>query len=136
MDKINIEKTEKTPNILFDPEKGIFEMKGNSRPEDVRTFYYPVLEALRTYFDQLTEQGKNNIYDDVPFKGIFQLQYFNSSSAKFIADILLLLKEFADKNTNIEIQWYYEEGDDDMKEVGTDLSEMIKYDFKFIEVTK
>jgi hypothetical protein len=129
MNKINIEPTEKTPAILFDPEEGIFEMKGNSRPEDVRIFYYPVMDALRTYYEQITKHDLG----DKPFKAVFEMHYFNTSSTKFIADILLLLKKFTDKNINLSIHWYYDKDDDDMKEVGTELSEMIQYDFEFFE---
>ncbi len=136
MDRLNIEQTEKTPSILFDPQSGIFQMEGNSRPEDVRAFYYPIIEKIKAYFDNLVAQNNIDQFADNPFIAKFQLQYFNSSSAKFISDILFSFKEYADENINIEIEWLYDEGDEDMKEVGTDLSDMIRYNFKFVEIKK
>jgi len=121
----DIPATEKTPRISFDTESRIFSMDGNSRPEDVREFYMPVIEKMDAYFSSESPS-------EVPYFFSFKLGYFNSSSAKFISDILLGISDYIDKGFNIKIRWFFEEGDEDMREAGRDFSEMIKIDFEFI----
>ena len=44
MEKFVIKETAKTPSINFDPEHGLFEIKGKSIPENSIEFYSPLLE--------------------------------------------------------------------------------------------
>lgn len=132
MKNLNIAPTDKSPKVIFDPEKGLFEMEGNSRPENVRDFYYPIIDGLRDYFDKFISKKES----DKSFKFNFKLEYFNSSSAKFISDIMVVVKNFAEQGVNIKIYWYFEDGDDDMKEVGEDFSDMISYPFNYIMIQR
>ena len=43
---MDIAGTKRTPRILIDGSRGIFEMSGESMPEDLRSFFDPVLEEL------------------------------------------------------------------------------------------
>jgi len=132
MKKLNIAATEKSPKIIFDPEEGLYEMEGNSRPENVRDFYYPIIDTLRDFFDDFVKQEKK----DKSFRFNFKLDYFNSSSAKFISDILVVVKTYSEKGVNIKIYWYFEDGDEDMKEVGEDFSDMISHPFNYIMIKR
>lgn len=132
MKKLNITATDKSPKVILDPESKIFEMEGNSRPENVRDFYYPIIDTLRDY---LEDYVSNNKKDDL-FKFNFKLDYFNSSSAKFISDILVVFKTYAEKGANLKVYWYFEDGDEDMKEVGEDFSDMISTPFNFIMIQR
>jgi hypothetical protein len=132
MKKLNIAATDKSPKITFDPEAGLYEMEGNSRPENVRDFYYPVIDTLRDYFEEYVKEGQL----DKTFKFNFKLDYFNSSSAKFISDIMVVVKTYSEPGAKIKIYWYFEDGDDDMKEVGEDFSEMISFPFNFIMIQR
>ncbi|MDY6800378.1 MAG: DUF1987 domain-containing protein [Bacteroidota bacterium] len=137
MKTLNIEATNKSPRILFDPSKKLFEMKGNSRPENVRDFYYPIIETLRNYFDSIVKDQKSiNDSEEKPFKFNFKLDYFNSSSAKFISDILIIVKDYYEKGIQFKVYWYFEDGDDDMKEVGEDFADMISFPFNYIMVQR
>jgi len=135
MKTINIASTEKSPKVLFDPKKYIFEMEGNSRPENVRDFFYPIIDTLREFFDEI---GPDKKYTDneTAFNFNFKLEYFNSASAKFISDILVIIKNGNDKGLNMKVNWYFDDGDDDMKEVGEDFSEMITFPFSFIMIQR
>ena len=53
MEKFIIEPTANSPRIVLDPEKRTFEFSGESRPENVRKFYLPVLEWLEAYTGSL-----------------------------------------------------------------------------------
>jgi len=89
MKKLNIAATEKSPKVIFDPDHNLFEMEGNSRPENVRDFYYPIIETLNSFFEKYIAKKDFDLKNEKPFKFNFKLDYFNSSSAKFISDILV-----------------------------------------------
>jgi hypothetical protein len=136
MEEIKIPETEKSPRVLFDPENRIFELEGNSRPENVREFYHPIIDKLKNYFEQILSGDHLEDYKENPLKFVYKLEYFNSSSAKFISDILILIGNYVKKGVNVKIYWYFDEGDEDMMEVGEDFSEMIDVPFKMIMVSK
>jgi len=50
MESLKIEATDKTPRIILDPYNDIFEISGNSRPENVSEFYFPVINWLNELF--------------------------------------------------------------------------------------
>ena len=69
-----------------------------------------------------------------PLSFRFEFEYFNSSTAKFLFDIISSIKKLAECNIPTEIAWIYDPGDIDMKEAGEDLSILI--DLKFVYVAK
>ena len=114
MEQIIIEATDRTPNVIFDFENGIFRFKGESYPEDASAFFGPLYQALDTFLDGTFE---NNIVFDVQF------EYFNSSSAKVLMNLFQLLEDAAEnKNKTTVINWYYNEDDDTMQEFGEDFA--------------
>jgi len=133
---LDIPVTEKSPRVLFDPANQIFEMQGNSRPENVRDFYFPIIYKIRKYFEKVVDKKQAEKFNEHGFKFNFKLDYFNSSSAKFIADIILLIKNFSDEGLNMKVYWYFNDGDEDMKEVGEDFSDMVSFPFNYIMVEK
>ena len=76
MEEIKIPETEKSPRVLFDPENRLFELEGNSRPENVREFYHPIIDKLRNYFDKIIDDNKLDDYQENPVKFIYKLEYF------------------------------------------------------------
>ncbi len=134
MEGINIAATEQTPKIVLDPSKRIFEIEGESRPENVHDFFSPILEKLRSYMKSVDNEFHRDIFMELPFTAHFKLMYFNSSSAKFISDILFIFKKYLDKGLKIKIYWYYSEGDEDLRDVGEDLAEMTAFPFYFVMV--
>jgi hypothetical protein len=119
MDSLRIKETTATPLVIFDPINNEFELKGCSRPEDVREFYSPVIKWLEDFNTQIDESLRSK-HKDSPLVFKFKFDYFNSSSAKFILDILVLTNQFHQNGLNMCIDWYFDEHDDDMREVGED----------------
>ena len=76
MEVIKIKGTDDTPTIILDKESGIFEISGRSLPEDVTTFYEPVLNWLDEYQE---EANPKTVF-------AFKLVYFNTASSKLILD--------------------------------------------------
>ncbi len=128
--------TDKTPGILLDGDKHVFEIEGNSRPENVRDFYVPVVQSLNDFFEQRISENKIDEFKDYPFRLNFKLGYFNSSSAKFLADILIDVVAYMQKGVMAKVYWYYDEGDEDMREAGEDFSEMIDLPFNYVMISK
>ncbi len=130
MEKLIIEATVNSPKIVLDPEANVFEFSGESRPENVRNFYLPVLEWLEKYTSQ--ESGLKEPQRTSALDCIFNFEYFNSTSAKYILDIFKSLNALHALGVNLDIKWFYEEDDEDMLEVGEEMSRMSKLKFEYV----
>ena len=130
MHKLIIEPTQKTPKVIFDPEKMIFEISGESRPYDVPEFYLPLLDWLDAYSKYLAQD--NNPSSSIDFN--FTLEYFNSLSAKYILDFCKKLNRLRTEGNNINAKWYYEEEDDYMLESGQEMSKISELPLEFVEI--
>lgn len=128
MDKIIIEPSKKTPKVVIDPEKYYIEMSGNSLPENVRDFFYPLIEQIKDIAEEWKKQGPDKVLFSI------KLNYFNSASAKFLYDLISTVIFLKKSNIHVDINWYFEDGDYDLKEAGEELSEMMEYPFNYISV--
>lgn len=135
MTPLVLKETTATPKIVFDIDNEEFEIKGCSRPEDVRDFYVPVIRWLEEFREEVTDALKEK-YAGAPLVFNFKFDYFNSSSAKFILDVLILINNIHSDGLNIRIDWYFDENDEDMKEVGEELSEVVDFPFEYKSITK
>jgi len=130
MEKFIIEPTANSPRIVLDPDKRTFEFSGESRPENVRKFYLPVLEWLEAYTGALEALHDDQRKFDLQCQ--FNFEYFNSTSAKYILDIFKSLNTINALGVGLDIKWLYEEDDEDMLEVGQEMSRMSKLSFEYI----
>jgi SiaC family regulatory phosphoprotein len=120
MEALRIELTDETPLVILDPKNNVFEFSGKSLPEDVITFYKPVLTWLDTY-------GQSpNAKTLVDFKMI----YFNTASSKMILDILFKLEELNNSGTSVSVRWFFQQEDDDMKEAGEEYGDLVEIPFE------
>jgi hypothetical protein len=131
MEKLIIEPTLNSPRVVLDPEEKVFEFSGESRPENVKSFFMPVLEWLEDYADELSAQDPAN--GKFPLEFHFNFEYFNSTSAKFILDIFKTLSKLHTEGREVGVKWHYEEDDEDMLEVGKEMSRMSRLPFDFVE---
>jgi hypothetical protein len=132
MQRLYIEKTENTPEINFSPDDNIFIIKGTSCPEDVRAMYYPVIEWLKIFVDDVIDGEYENFSSEKALILTTDLAYFNSSSAKFFYDIFTELKRLIDNDIRVMVEWFYDEEDADQKEAGSDIAQLVEMDFVFI----
>ena len=114
MKDLQIPKTTQTPEINFNAKTGQLSFVGRSLPEDSARFYQVVFEWLSIYFDNLPKETKVT----------FELDYFNTSSAKVIFSIIVKLDELYKTSYPITITWIFEEDDEDMKDLGTEYREL------------
>jgi hypothetical protein len=121
MDKIHLQKTKSSPEIIMDFEQGLLEINGESYPENAIAFYRPVFDWLN-----------NVIKSKKPLDVNFRLNYFNTSSSKCVIDILDMLDKYHLDSGSIKIKWFYEDGDDDMLETGEEFSSDLTVPFELI----
>ena len=113
MESLTIKETKYTPQINMDAISGVIEMTGKSYPENTFDFYAPVMQWLNDYFSD--ENEKLTVIN-------MEIIYFNSSSSKLFFDFFDVCD--AKKNShNIEINWIYEEDNENAKEAGEDFIE-------------
>jgi len=122
MDNLLIESTKKTPEVSFNVD-GRIKISGRSIPEDATKFYDDLYEWIFYYCQNPSESTTIDI----------ELEYFNSGSSKAILHILRALVDVAKKGHKITINWYYEEGDDDIMERGEYYESILETKFNFIE---
>jgi hypothetical protein len=122
MDTVNLESTKKTPLVMLDP-AGKIRIGGRSIPEDASKFYDSILNWVLEYVNSPQDSTVVDI----------ELEYFNSGSAKFVMQILRELSELIHNGKDLKINWYYEEGDDDILERGECYSSILDLEINFIE---
>lgn len=124
MENILREGSAKTPAVSFDCTSGILELKGRSIPENSVEFYKP----LNDWIDSYGARPCNETTVDI------KLEYFNTSSSKCILDLFKKLERINKNGTEVRVNWYFEQDDEDMEEAGEDYQAIIKLPFKMIEV--
>ena len=135
MKPFKTESTDISPTIFFDVNKHYIEIGGFSRMENVRTFYQTYFD----WFDKNKAEILSLINPTTKLHVDLKIIYFNSASLKCFLDILLQFKKLysiTDGRSslyNIEVFWYFDEGDDDMLEVGEDYSDVVEIPFTFIQ---
>ncbi len=132
MNPLKIEATEFSPTVILSSEIPLFEISGESRPENTGKFYTPIIDWLNQYKETLiANKDKTANSRDLVFE--FKFDYFNSTSAKYIMDILYQLDKYHAEGLNPKIKWYYDAMDEDMKEAGEEFAKLIKTPIEFIE---
>lgn len=123
MESLIIKNTDDTPYVELNHNEKVFIIKGKSLPEEAVNFYTPINKWLTDY------KKYNKKKSDIVFD--FRLDYFNTSSAKQITKILLILQDL-DENNSVKIRWFYFKDDDDMQSSGLRFSRLIKLNFELI----
>ena len=100
------------PIINFDYQTGIFDISGESYMEETYKFYEPVILWLQDY----VTEGK-------PITFNMKLVYFNTSSSRFILEILYTMKRYQDAGGVVKVNWYYKNDDPDILTEIDDLKE-------------
>jgi len=121
-----INPTSVTPYVLLDTSAELFEIRGRSSPEVSINFYNPIYDHLE---NAKFQQQKGD------FTANFALEYFNTSSTKCLLGILKRLADFQDQGKTVIVNWYYEEDDEDVLEIGEDLSYFVDIEFNFKPIT-
>ena len=125
MEKLIIEPTFNNPKVIFNPEEDYYEISGKSLPENVNEVYIPIFNWIHENIEKIKNKIELNI----------KLGYINTASSKMIMELMIMLDKHNKKNDNILINWFYEEDDDYMKEVGEDFAGVINLPFNICSIT-
>ncbi len=120
-EELQIEKTRYTPQILL--REGDISFEGRSVLNDPYHLYQPVYNWIKEYVQKKPSDTKINL----------KFEYINTSSMKWVFEILRIFLENPELKEKLYINWYYEEGDDDMKELGEIIKSFLNSSFQLIE---
>lgn len=125
MENFFLKGSEETPTITLNADTGIMEISESSYPEYTNEIYNPVLEWLEEY---TTEPNQKLIFN-------FRLDYFNTSTSFRFQQIINLLNEYhLNKEGNVTVNWFYQDGDIDMLENGEDYAKDAKMPFNLVVI--
>lgn len=124
MDSMIFEGNTKSPAIDFNAKTGILKISGRSIPDDTFKVYNPIIEWLNQYSIQ---PNKTTTLD-------IRFEYINTSSSKFVFEILKKLEKLSNAGNDVTINWYYEEDDEDMMETGEDFQSIINIPIHILEI--
>lgn len=112
------------PSIDFDAKKNQLDISGYSIPEDAKHFYSNLIIWTESYFKQKPKVVKLN----------FNFVYFNSSSSKYIFELLKVFQKAEKNGVEVNVTWRYEEDDEDMLESGQTYQQLTNLPFEFIAI--
>lgn len=117
-----LEKTKRTPSVELSEKKLV--VKGECYPENIAEFSEPIMDNLRDVLDKTQA-----------LEVIFELIYFNSSSAMFLFDLFNMLDDAAGAGCEISVKWCYAADDDSMEEAGADFEDAFEHASYMLEAS-
>ncbi len=123
MNKLIIEATDEFPHVLLDKEAGKFEISGISIPHNSADFYGQLVDWFKNYSKSPNPETVLEC----------KLDYFNTSSHKYLTEIFKILDELHKSGNTSKILWYSNVEDEDMKLIGQELSHFLDLPFEFKE---
>jgi len=117
VENLEIIGSETSPSINFNKQKNQFNIEGRSLMEDANKFYKPLQGWL-------TEYRKNP--NPITVLNI-RLDYLNTATSRQFFDLFKILEGIPDS----KIVWQFSDEDEDMEEMGQELSELVTVPFEF-----
>jgi len=117
---LKFESTEDCPEVMLDADLSIFQIAGNSTPEDVNTVYEPIENWL---------DSDGLVLNHCQCKMFFR--YLSTSSHHKVFNILRKLNAMFLDGKKLSVEWAYENIDDDMLRLGLDFASILDIPFEF-----
>jgi len=124
MDDLIIKPTRRTPEVIL--VKGNIKFKGRSVPTNPEMFYQPLFDWIKAY----SSVAKG------PTKIELNFEYINTASTKWIFSMLKQMGATSGSEKELDVTWYYEEGDDDMYDLGVILQSLVHSRFQLIKTSE
>lgn len=119
MKDLIIEQSKISPYVNFGYKTGIFRMEGRSIHENPHDFYKNIFNWVEKYF-------QNPVKKTIM---IIKLEYANSGSSKSILELLRVFKKYYDTGNPCVVEWYYEEEDEAIHNLGLHYQESVQIPF-------
>lgn len=116
------DKTRNTPSIIYDEKNKCVYFEGDCTPEDSVFFFESFIPKLLNLINENKASSLN-----------FNLNYYNSSSAKCFLDMFITISKIHNIKNSLKVEWQFDNEDIEMKEPGETFEIITKLDFKFIE---
>jgi hypothetical protein len=123
MHELRIPATTNLPEIFLSPD-GFIKVKGRSIHENIFDFFKPVELWIRDYIKTPAEMTVVDI----------ELEYCNSASSKLLINIIQQISQVRNQHRKLQVNWYYEDGDEDILERGEYFSSILSIPFNFIKI--
>ena len=123
MEELRIPPSKNTPEIILQ-DAGTVKIRGRSIHENAADFFVPVDKWISEYI--------NNPADITTVD--MSLEYFNSASAKIFITLLQKITWVTLKHKKFVINWYYEDGDEDIFERGEYFSSILNVRINFVKI--
>lgn len=121
MKEFRLTATKNTPEVVLNPE-GVIRIRGRSIHENVSEFFSPIDKWISDYIEMPADNTQVDMI----------LEYFNSASAKVFIQLLQKVTYVSLKDKKFVVNWYYEDGDEDILERGEYFSSVLDVPFNFI----
>ena len=121
MKDLKIKETKVTPKVEFDPINQTLTFTGKILCDNTPEFFEPILNWVQEY--EMEASGKTNLN--------FSLEYLNTSSSKYLLNMLKRFEKINQQGKKVEVNWYYEADDDNIEEAGKDFDLMVDVPFNF-----
>ena len=119
MKDLIIEKSKISPYVNFGNTTGVFRLEGRSIHENPDAFYRNIFKWVDKYFQNPAEKTLV----------VMKLEYANSGSSKFILELLRIIKKHYDAGNPCIVEWYYEEEDEAIYNLGLHYKESVQIPF-------
>ena len=123
-DSFHIDPTADTPGVRFEKDDAVLEIYGRSLPENAFSFY-----------EQLIQWAEEFRVEDLPQNLVIRikLDYFNSSSSRYILELLATMEKRYENKSHAHIEWFVDPEDELMIEKGEEYSNLLDFplDIKF-----
>lgn len=119
---MQIRATIDTPEVSFDEKHELLAIRGRSLPEDAWSFYRPILDWAKSF----NMNGSKKLTIEL------HLEYFNSSSSRYLLEFLSTLEKKA--KDRISVIWITESDDEVMMEKGAEFDDLLEIQFTFSSV--
>ncbi len=95
-----------TPNVEFNAETGNCTISGEAFMEQPYSFYKPLFSWVELYIKEVKK----------PLSLDIKLTYFNTSSSKFVLDLIRMLRKYQLMGGVVTVRWFLRQSDEDMQE--------------------
>jgi len=117
--------TGKLPEVILDTD-GNIKLTGRLIPENAEDFFHPIEEWVNEY-----------LWDPADITCIeICLEYINSAGTRYLLNLIHRITHvhFRKNNKKFIINWYYNDGDEDILEKGRFFSSDLDIPFNFIKI--
>jgi hypothetical protein len=115
-----IEPTRTTFGIEFFFEQRLLRFSGDSYPENAFDFFNPLLQWIKKLVN----------HSRIPVLVEFRVNYFNTSSSKYLFQILEMLHAYRSKGNTVSVTFFMQENGDDTFETWRELMDELELPFE------